>query len=82
MRCISYASQQHIGTIFDFADFNETELNAEMRCSACAAELTENREINTNRLNKVLSIAPRINGEASILKNIYKSVVLLSGRFL
>lgn len=79
---IFLAPQQHIGTIFDFTNFNETELDIEICYSTCNKEFTERYRVDLNYLHKVLSLEPKIDDELSALKHINKSINSLSDRFI
>lgn len=79
---IFLAPQQHISTIFDFTDFNETELTIEIQYSTCNKEFTELYKVGLNYVHKVLSIDPDITDELSALKNINKSINALSNKFI
>ena len=79
---IFLAPQQHIGTIFDFSNFNETELNIEICYSTCGQTFTEQYKVDLNYLHKVLSLEPQIKDELSALKQINKSLTSLSDKFI
>lgn len=79
---IFLAPKQHIGTIFDFTDFNETELAIEINYSTCGKEFTELYKVDLNYVHKILSIEPTIKDELSALKNINKSINALSDKFI
>lgn len=82
LRNIFLAPQQHIGTVFDFTDFNETKLDIEICYSTCNNNFSEEYNIDLNYIHKVLSIEPTIKDELSALKNINKSINALSDRFI
>ena len=67
---IFLAPQQHICTIFDFTDFDKTELAVEIHYSTCGKEFTESYNVDLNYIHKVLSVEPDIKDELSALKNI------------
>ena len=79
---IFLAPQQHIGTIFDFSNFNETELDVEICYSTCGQTFTEQYKVDLNYLHKVLSLEPQIKDELSALKQINKSLTSLSDKFI
>ena len=79
---IFLAPQQHVGTIFDFSNFNETELDIEICYSTCYQTLTEQYKVDLNYLHKILSLEPQINDELSALKQINKSLTSLSDKFI
>ena len=79
---IFLAPQQHVGTIFDFSNFNETELDIEICYSTCNETLTEQYKVDLNYLHKILSLEPQINDELSALKQINKSLTSLSDKFI
>lgn len=79
---IFLAPQQHIGTIFDFSNFNETELDVEICYSTCNQNFKEQYKVDLNYLHKVLSLEPQIKDELSALKYINKSITSLSDKFI
>lgn len=79
---IFLASRQHIGTIFDFNNFNETELDIEIKYTTCGKEFTEQYKIDLNFLHKVFTLEPRIENELTALKYINKSITALSDKFI
>ncbi len=79
---IFLAPQQHIGTIFDFTNYEENELDIEICYSTCDKQFTENYKIDLNYLHKVLRTEPKIDDELQALKYINKSINALSDRFI
>lgn len=79
---IFLAPQQHICTIFDFTDFDKTELAVEIHYSTCGKEFTESYNVDLNYIHKVLSVEPDIKDELSALKNINKAINFLSNKFV
>ena len=79
---IFLAPQQHVGAIFDFTDFSETELTVEIHYSTCGKEFTESYKVDLNYVHKILSLEPDIKDELSALKNINKSINSLSDKFI
>ena len=79
---IFLASQQHIGTLFDFTNYEETELDVEICYTTCEKQFTENYKIDLNYLHKVLRTEPKIDSELQALKYINKSINALSDRFI
>ena len=79
---IFLAPNQHIGTIFDFSDFEEKELEVQICYTTCDKEYIEKYRIDINYLDKVLTLEPKIEDELSALKNINKSIVSLSEQFI
>lgn len=79
---IFLAPQQHIGTVFDFSNFNETELDIEICYSTCNQTFTEQYKVDLNYLHKILSLEPQIKDELSALKQINKSLTSLSDKFI
>lgn len=79
---IFLAPQQHIGTIFDFSNFDETELDVEICYSTCNQNFAEKYKVDLNYLHKVLSLEPQIKDELSALKHINKSITSLSDKFI
>lgn len=82
LKNIFLAPQQHIGTLFDFRNYDETSLSIEICYSTCGKEYTEQYEIDLNYLHKVLTSEPTIKDELSALKNINKSIQSLSDKFI
>lgn len=79
---IFLAPRQHIGIIFDFNNFNETELDIEIKYTTCGKEFTEQYKIDLNYLHKVFALEPRIENELTALKYINKSITALSDKFI
>ena len=79
---IFLAPQQHIGTLFDFTNYEETELDVEICYTTCEKQFTENYKIDLNYLHKVLRTEPKIDSELQALKYINKSINALSDRFI
>lgn len=79
---IFLASQQHIGTIFDFTHYEENELDVEICYSTCNKQFTESYKIDLNYLHKVLRTEPKIDNELQALKYINKSINALSDKFI
>lgn len=79
---IFLAPQQHIGTLFDFTNYEETELDVEICYTTCEKQFTENYKIDLNYLHKVLRTEPKIDNELQALKYIYKSINALSDKFI
>ena len=79
---IFLAPRQHIGTIFDFNSFNETELDIEIKYTTCGKEFTEQYKIDLNYLHKVFTLEPKIENEVTALKCINKSITALSDKFI
>lgn len=79
---IFIAPQQHIGTIFDFTDYKEKELDIEICYSTCGKQFTETYKIDLNYLHKVLRLEPQIDNELQALKYINKSISGLSDKFI
>ena len=79
---IFLALRQHIGTIFDFNNFNETELDIEIKYTTCGKEFTEQYKIDLNYLHKVFTLEPKIENEVTALKCINKSITALSDKFI
>lgn len=79
---IFLAPQQHIGTLFDFTNYEETELDVEICYTTCEKQFTENYKIDLNYLHKVLRTEPKIDNELQALKYINKSINALSDRFI
>ena len=79
---IFLAPRQHIGTIFDFNNFNETELDIEIKYTTCGKEFTEQYKIDLNYLHKVFTLEPRIENELTALKYINKSITALSDKII
>lgn len=79
---IFLAPRQHIGTIFDFNKFNETELDIEIKYTTCGKEFTEQYKIDLNYLHKVFTLEPKIENEVTALKCINKSITALSDKFI
>ncbi len=79
---IFLAPQQHIGTVFDFTNFEETELDVEIRYSTCDKEFRERYKVDLNYLHKVFTLEPKIDDELSALKYINKSIEALSDKFI
>ena len=79
---IFLAPQQHIGTIFDFSNFDDTELDVEICYSTCNRNFTEQYKVDLYYLHKVLSLEPQIKDELSALKYINKSITSLSDKFI
>lgn len=82
LKNIFLAPQQHVGTIFDFSNFEEKELNIEICYSTCDKQFTETYKIDLNYLHKVLRTEPRIEDELQALKYINKSICGLSDKFI
>ena len=79
---IFLAPQQHIGTLFDFTNYEETELDVEICYTTCEKQFTENYKIDLNYLHKVLRTEPKIDNELQALKYINKSINALSNKFI
>lgn len=79
---IFLAPQQHIGTIFDFTNYEENELDIEICYSTFDKQFTENYKIDLNYLHKVLRTEPKIDDELQALKYINKSINALSDKFI
>lgn len=79
---IFLAPQQHIGTLFDFTNYEETELDVEICYTTCEKQFTENYKIDLNYLHKVLRTEPKIDNELQALKYINKSINALSDKFI
>ena len=79
---IFLAPRQHIVRIFDFNNFNETELDIEIKYTTCGKEFTEQYKIDLNYLHKVFTLEPRIENELTALKYINKSITALSDKFI
>ena len=79
---IFLAPQQHIGTLFDFTNYEETELDVEICYTTCEKQFTENYKIDLNYLHKVLRTEPKIDNELQALKYINKSITSLSDKFI
>lgn len=79
---IFLAPQQHIGTLFDFTNYEETELDVEICYTTCEKQFTENYKIDLNYLHKVLHTEPKIDNELQALKYINKSINALSDKFI
>lgn len=79
---IFLAPQQHIGTLFDFTNYEESEINVEICYTTCDKQFTENYKIDLNYLHKVLCTEPKIDNELQALKYINKSINALSDRFI
>ena len=79
---IFLAPQQHIGTLFDFTNYEETELDVEICYTTCEKQFTENYKIDLNYIHKVLRTEPKIDSELQALKYINKSINALSDRFI
>lgn len=79
---IFLAPSQHIGTILDFNNFNETELDIEIKYTTCGKEFTELYKIDLNYLHKVFTLEPKIENEVTALKYINKSITALSDKFI
>ena len=79
---IFLAPQQHIGTLFDFTNYEETELDVEICYTTCEKQFTENYKIDLNYLHKVLRTEPKIDSELQALKYINKSINALSDKFI
>ena len=79
---IFLAPQEHIGTLFDFTNYEETELDVEICYTTCEKQFTENYKIDLNYLHKVLRTEPKIDSELQALKYINKSINALSDRFI
>ena len=79
---IFLAPQQHIGTLFDFTNYEETELDVEICYTTCEKQFTENYKIDLNYLHKVLRTEPKIDNELRALKYINKSINALSDKFI
>lgn len=79
---IFLAPQQHIGTIFDFREFKETELNIEISYTTCGKDFSEKYIIDINCLHHVLTLEPKIDDELSALKNINRSLTSISDKFI
>ena len=82
LKDIFLAPQQHIGTVFDFTKFEATELDVEIKYITCDKEFTERYKIDINCLHSVLTLEPKIDDELSALKNINKSLVAISDKFI
>lgn len=78
---IFLAPRQHIGTIFDFTNFDETELDIEIKYITCGKEFTEEYKIDINYLHKVITLEPKIDDEKTALKYINKSITALADKF-
>lgn len=79
---IFLAPRQHISAIFDFNNFNETELDIEIKYTTCGKKFTEQYKINLNYLHKVFTLEPKIENEVTALKYINKSITALSDKFI
>lgn len=79
---IFLAPQQHIGTLFDFTNYEETELDVEICYTTCEKQFTENYKIDLNYLHKVLRTEPKIDNELQALKYINESINALSDKFI
>ena len=79
---IFLAPQQHIGTLFDFTNYEETELDVEICYTTCEKQFTENYKLDLNYLHKVLRTEPKIDNELQALKYINKSINALSDKFI
>lgn len=79
---IFLAPQQHIGTLFNFTNYEETELDVEICYTTCEKQFTENYKIDLNYLHKVLRTEPKIDNELQALKYINKSINALSDKFI
>lgn len=79
---IFLAPQQHIGTLFDFTNYEETELDVEICYTTCEKQFTENYKIDLNYLHKVLRTELKIDNELQALKYINKSINALSDKFI
>ena len=79
---IFLAPQQHIGTLFDFTNYEETELDVEICYTTCEKQFTENYKIDLNYLHKVLRTEPKIDNELQAFKYINKSINALSDKFI
>ncbi len=79
---IFLAPQQHIGTLFDFTNYEESELDVEICYMTCDKQFTESYKIDLNYLHKVLRTEPKINSELQALKYINKSINALSDKFI
>lgn len=82
LKDIFLAPQQHISTVFDFTKFEATELDVEIKYTTCDKEFTERYRIDINSLHSVLTLEPKIDDELSALKNINKSLVAISDKFI
>ncbi len=79
---IFLAPRQHIGTLFDFTNFEATELDIEIKYSTCGKEFTEQYKIDLNYLHKVFTAEPKIDNELSALKYINKSINSIADKFI
>ena len=82
LKNIFLAPQQHVGTIFDFSNYDDEKFDVKICYETCNKTIEEVYTIDINYLHNVLTLEPSINDELTALKNIYKSIVSLSSKFI
>lgn len=82
LKNIFLAPQQHIGTIFDFSNYDDEKFDIKLSYETCGKLIKEEYSIDINCLHNVLTLDPEIKDVLSALKYINRSITALSNKFI
>lgn len=82
LKNIFLAPQQHIGTIFDFSNYDDEKFDIKLSYETCGKLIKEEYSIDINCLHNVLTLDPEIKDALSALKYINRSITALSNKFI
>lgn len=82
LKNVFLAPQQHISTGFDFRNYPDKTFVIEIIYETCGKTITENYSIDIDFIGNLLTTEPQINDELAALKNINKSITVLSDKFI